>query len=75
MNAIVLLEKNDPEAGRWYSRDVAALSDDVGPTVVGFRNPHLSYALTWYTMAALLLAGTIYVVIRQIRDFPTFDTQ
>ena len=73
-----LLEKNDPETGRWYARDVVALSTDAGLsdiapyfldqnsdssewpraglTHVAFRNPHLSYALTWYSMA-LLLAG------------------
>ncbi len=33
-----------------------------GLTQVTFRNTHLSYALTWYAMAALFLAGMIYVI-------------
>ncbi len=70
------LRSNDPAAGRWYSRDVAAIAragrlSGVAPyfvdaaasrtsgwprgglTVVRFRNSHLSYALTWFAMAAL----------------------
>lgn len=71
------LRANDPLAGRWYSRDVAAiaaaqgLGGPVAPyfidadatsnpgglpvgglTVVRFRNAHLSYALTWFALAA-----------------------
>ncbi|MEM8914654.1 MAG: SURF1 family protein, partial [Pseudomonadota bacterium] len=81
-----LLERNDPSANRWYSRDVVALSADVGLaqsatyfidaehdgepaswprgglTKVTFRNPHLTYAMTWYAMALLFLAGLVYVV-------------
>ncbi|MEM8636728.1 MAG: SURF1 family protein [Pseudomonadota bacterium] len=81
-----LLEKNDAEAGRWYSRDVTALSEDTGAyypapyfidsdhygghnswprgglTVVNFRNSHLSYALTWYTMALLFFGAMAWVV-------------
>lgn len=70
------LRANEPAAGRWYSRDIAAIARaqrlgpvaqwfiDAGPngagwprggmTVVTFRNAHLSYALTWFAMAALL---------------------
>ena len=72
------LRSNHPAAGRWYSRDVAAIAAtegigrvapyfidaDAQPnpggfpvgglTLVHFRNPHLSYALTWFAMAALL---------------------
>ncbi len=73
------LRSNDPESGRWYSRDVAAIATakhldapvapyfidaDATPnpgglpvgglTVVDFRNAHLSYALTWFALAALL---------------------
>ena len=73
------LRTNDPEGGRWYSRDVAAIAaaeglrGPVSPyfidadsranpgglpigglTVVHFRNAHLSYALTWFALAALL---------------------
>lgn len=75
------LRDNDPVAGRWYSRDVAAMarstrlgavapffidadaspnSDDLpagGLTVVAFRNPHLAYALTWFSLAALAAAA------------------
>ncbi|MEO1407625.1 MAG: SURF1 family protein, partial [Pseudomonadota bacterium] len=81
-----LLEKNDPEAGLWYSRDVVALSEDTGAyyptpyfidadhygdktdwprgglTTVSFRNSHLSYALTWYTMALLFFGAMAWVI-------------
>ncbi|MEM9063747.1 MAG: SURF1 family protein [Pseudomonadota bacterium] len=81
-----LLERNDPAADRWVSRDIAALSagadlsdakpyfmdaDHSGPadafprgglTIVDFRNPHLSYALTWFAMAAGFLAAMIFVI-------------
>ncbi|MEM1161684.1 MAG: SURF1 family protein [Pseudomonadota bacterium] len=33
-----------------------------GLTIVTFRNPHLSYALTWFTMAALFLGAMVYVI-------------
>lgn len=83
------LRANDPAAGRWYSRDVAALSQaaglpdaapyfidaDAGPdaaalpvgglTVISFRNSHLSYALTWFAMAAGLAFGTWYALYRR----------
>ncbi|MEM9582344.1 MAG: SURF1 family protein [Pseudomonadota bacterium] len=86
-----LLEKNDPSAGRWVSRDVVAMSeargltDTVpyfidadhagaaeawprgGMTQLVFRNTHLSYALTWYTMAALFLAAMGYVIYERLR--------
>ncbi|WP_246020821.1 SURF1 family protein [Paracoccus subflavus] len=67
------LRANDPAAGRWYSRDTAAIGATLGLpriapyfidaarrgeaqpigglTVVAFRNNHLVYALTWFTMA------------------------
>ncbi len=75
------LRSNDPAAGRWYSRDVAAIarargSRDTAPffldadatpnpggypvgglTVIAFRNNHLVYALTWFALAALSVAG------------------
>lgn len=75
------LRANVPAAGRWYSRDVAAIAQarglgatapyfvdaDAAPnaggypvgglTVVAFRNPHLVYALTWFALAAMALAG------------------
>lgn len=83
-----LLERNDPEADRWVSRDTMAMSqaqglgptlpffldaDHVGEpeawprgglTIVKFRNTHLSYALTWYAMAGLLLTALIVLVWR-----------
>ncbi|PZX14450.1 surfeit locus 1 family protein [Palleronia aestuarii] len=80
------LRANDPDAGRWYSRDVAEIArsmglDTVAPyfvdaeadanggtppvgglTVVRFRNTHLVYALTWFTLAAMSLGATILVL-------------
>lgn len=38
-----------------------------GLTIISFRNNHLSYALTWYAMAALFAAGMAYVVWDRIR--------
>lgn len=83
------LRANDPAAGRWYSRDVAAIgaargiagplanyfvdaeaspSPDALPvgglTVVRFSNNHLSYAITWFTLAAMV-AGAYTYVMRQ----------
>ncbi|PZQ51288.1 MAG: Surfeit locus 1 family protein [Rhodovulum sulfidophilum] len=79
------LRSNDPAAGRWYSRDVAAiaaaqgLDGPVAPyfidadatpnpgglplgglTVIRFPDSHLSYALTWFGMAAGLAALALY---------------
>lgn len=75
------LRSNDPQADRWYSRDVAAIAAarglrDAAPyfidadatanrpgepvgglTVLRFSDNHLSYALTWFAMAALCLLG------------------
>lgn len=72
------LRANQPAAGRWYSRDVAAIARarglaqtapyfvdaDATPnaggwplgglTVVRFRNSHLSYALTWFSLAGMV---------------------
>ncbi|WP_282602360.1 SURF1 family protein [Paracoccus sp. PARArs4] len=86
-----LLEKNDPEADRWVSRDIAAMnaatgidaqpgyfidadqqgSPDAWPrgglTIIDFRNSHLSYALTWYAMALLLVAGMAWAIRDRIR--------
>lgn len=83
------LRANDPGAGRWYSRDVAAiaaaegLEGPVAPyfidadatpnpgglpvgglTVIRFRNSHLSYALTWFALAAGLAGAAIFVRLR-----------
>ncbi|MEM6824236.1 MAG: SURF1 family cytochrome oxidase biogenesis protein, partial [Pseudomonadota bacterium] len=38
-----------------------------GMTILKFRNTHLSYALTWYAMAILLL-GAVVAVIRRKRS-------
>lgn len=38
-----------------------------GLTILTFKNPHLSYALTWYAMAALFLAAMGYVVWDRLR--------
>lgn len=32
-----------------------------GLTVVAFRNPHAVYALTWFTLAAMAVAGAVFV--------------
>lgn len=82
------LRRNDPGAGRWYSRDVAAIAEaeGVGPvapyfldadatpnpgglpvgglTVIHFRNSHLSYALTWFALAAGLAGASLYLWLR-----------
>lgn len=83
------LRKNSPEAARWYSRDVQALSAvsglthaapyfvDVfelkdqgvgsshepvmGLTVLKFPNNHAAYAMTWFAMALMVLAISLYV--------------
>ncbi|WP_116090088.1 SURF1 family protein [Sphingomonas crusticola] len=80
------LRSNDPAAGRWYSRDVAAIARarGLGPTlpffidadataniggypvggliVIQFRNNHLVYALTWFTLAGMALAGAVMLL-------------
>jgi len=92
-----LLQRNAPAAGRWYSRDVAAiaaaqgLSGPVAPyfvdaqgvpgaaptwprpglTVLRFRNDHLVYALTWFALAAMMLAAIAYVLVDARRRRPT----
>jgi len=91
-----LLQANEPAAGRWYSRDVAAMAaarglpgpvapffidaqalpgtaaaDDTWPraglTVIRFSNNHLAYALTWFALAAIMLAAVGYVVVDERR--------
>jgi surfeit locus 1 family protein len=80
------LRANDPDAGRWYSRDTQAIAASLGLsnvapyfidadrtgdgqpvgglTVIAFRNPHLTYALTWFAMAGGLLILVIYALRR-----------
>lgn len=83
------LRRNDPAAGRWFSRDVPALSAAAGQpaaavapyfvdagadtpcatpqgpvgglTVLRFTNNHLVYALTWFALAAMTAAATVFV--------------
>jgi surfeit locus 1 family protein len=80
------LRSNDPAAGRWFSRDVAAIARakklgatvpffidaDATPnpggypvgglTVIAFRNSHLEYAVTWFALALLSVAGAVMVI-------------
>ena len=86
-----LLRGNDPAAGRWYSRDTAAIAmaQGLGPvapwfldadargdgaqplgglTVVRFRNSHLGYALTWFSLAALWAGWLLWARRRGLRD-------
>ncbi len=84
------LRRNDPVAGRWFSRDVQALSAAAGQpaaavapyfvdagadtpcatpegpvgglTVLRFSNNHLVYALTWFALAAMTVAATVFVL-------------
>ncbi len=86
------LRRNDPAAGRWYSRDVAAIARtqrlpapvanyfiDAGATpagrlpvggltVVRFPNSHLSYAITWFILAAMVLGGYIILMRQEWKD-------
>ena len=86
---------NDPDAGRWYSRDVATIAakhklsaapyfidaeknelsteifspqatvDPVaGLTVIRFHNSHLVYAITWYSLA-LMVVGAAVIIVRE----------
>lgn len=83
------LRRNDPQAGRWTSRDVPALAADAGLTaaevapffvdagadtpcataqgpvggltVLRFANNHLVYALTWFTLAAMVVGAGVFV--------------
>lgn len=85
------LRSNDPAAGRWYSRDVAAIVqarkiDRAAPyfidaaanpdpaalpvgglTVIRFPNHHLGYALTWFTLAAMVAGGYMLLMREEIR--------
>ena len=88
------LRKNDPAAGRWFSRDVAAIAkahglQQVAPyfvdadaatspeaqgaprgglTVLAFSNSHAVYAITWYTLALMMVGAAWYVARVERRD-------
>jgi surfeit locus 1 family protein len=86
------LRSNDPSAGRWYSRDVAAIASakglsDAAPffidadatanpgdypvgglTVIHFRNSHLVYAATWFTLALMAFGAAVLVTRFVARD-------
>ena len=87
-----LLQANQPEAERWYSRDVQAIGvrrglprDNLAPyfidanatvqmpgkpiewpvaglTVLSFRNTHLVYAITWYSLALLCVVAALLIL-------------
>ncbi|MBY5587271.1 SURF1 family protein [Rhizobium leguminosarum] len=81
-----MLQSNDVAADRWYSRDVAAITQKRGVsaaapyfidadatanpgglpvgglTVIDFPNNHLLYAITWYGLAAMVLALLVFVL-------------
>ncbi|MDO5641205.1 MAG: SURF1 family protein [Paracoccus sp. (in: a-proteobacteria)] len=84
------LRRNDPEGGRWFSRDTAAIAKargisaapcfmdaDARPnpggwplgglTVIAFRNTHLSYALTWFILAAMMAGGMVILIRHELR--------
>lgn len=83
-----LLQSNQPQADRWYSRDTAAmakargigsvvpafvdaqveqanrpkgLTPVPGLTQIHFPDNHLSYALTWFAMAAMSAMALVFV--------------
>jgi surfeit locus 1 family protein len=86
------LRANQPAAGRWYSRDVAAIArarglSQVAPyfidadatpnaggwprgglTVIRFRNSHLSYALTWFSLAGMVALWGAWPLYRAARS-------
>lgn len=87
-----LLERNDPDNDRWFSRDVMQMSAANGMTAVvnffvdaehegapnawprggltrvAFRNTHLSYAITWFVMAALALGASGWLITDRRRN-------
>ena len=88
------LRANDPADERWYSRDVAAITQarhladaapyfidaaaTLGPskgpvgglTVIDLPNSHLVYAVTWFIMAVLSLAASVFIVLDSRRGAP-----
>jgi len=86
------LRANQPAAGRWYSRDVAAIAAargvapaapyfvdaDATPspggwplgglTVIHFHNNHLSYALTWFSLAGMAALWGAWPLLQAARS-------
>ena len=82
----LFLRTNDPQNDRWYSRNIAQITDakkianaapfyidadatanpgDLpvgGKTMLTFPNNHLSYAITWYILAGMVVAAGWYVM-------------
>ena len=57
------IDADGPAAGGGSAAGTAPVG---GLTVIAFRNTHLSYALTWYGLALLVVAGA-WVVVREER--------
>ncbi|MGV1750894.1 SURF1 family protein [Agrobacterium sp. CG674] len=82
----LFLRTNDPQNDRWYSRNIAQITDAKkienaapfyidadatanpgglpvgGKTMLTFPNNHLSYAVTWYILAGMVVAAGWYVM-------------
>ena len=82
----LFLRTNDPQNDRWYSRNIAQITDAKkienaapfyidadatanpgglpvgGKTMLTFPNNHLSYAITWYILAGMVVAAGWYVM-------------
>ena len=61
------LRNNDASAGRWYSRDVAAIAathglSQVAPFFIDADATHLIYALTWFALAFMLVGALLRVI-------------
>jgi surfeit locus 1 family protein len=70
VQAIAAARSLRPVAPYFVDADAAAAPATAEPvgglTVVTFRNAHLSYAITWYGLALLVVIGT-WIVIREER--------
>lgn len=87
------LEKNRPDERKWFSRDVAVMSETIGEpanttyfidadhigeptawprgglTVIKFSNNHLSYAITWYGLAVMVLAAMAFIAKGSVQAY------
>ncbi|MEM1390410.1 MAG: SURF1 family cytochrome oxidase biogenesis protein, partial [Pseudomonadota bacterium] len=87
------LERNRPDDLKWFSRDVAMMSNTIGApakkthfidadhlgeptawprgglTVIKFSNNHLSYAITWYGLALMVLAAMAYIAKGSVQAY------